>query len=482
MNNPLSLKTLAVIVALMATALTAWPYDFETGGLYYKIRTDGTVEVTYKERGTSYYSGFVSIPSTVTHDGTTYSVSAIGMYAFTNQSAVTGVTIPNTVTKIQYGAFYGCTSLTAVTIPNSVTSLEPFCFQQCTNLAYVTLSNNLTSIPMQCFNYCASLTSIALPPNVTSISTFAFNGCKAMRTVQLNEGLQEIDLCAFQDCDQLTELNIPASVTSISSTIVNYSDRMSRINVADANEGYTDVNGVLFTKDRKTLVAYPNAHTAHYTVPGGTVGISEYAFCGCETVESVILPTSLRSIGHTSFYGCHLLQEITIPQGVEVINDWTFGDCSALKTIDLPSSIIQLRPRAFVDATALMQIVVRATTPPECVTESDQGTDDVHSPFSTFHFSTAQLVVPRGCKAAYESAPIWQNFTSIIERNLDVEIICGDADGDGTVGIADATSIIDYILGHGDIDIHAADANGDGIIGIADVTAIIDHILGAPLP
>ena len=108
-------------------------YNYQGNTLYYNITSDNTIEVTYYSSTTdnNYVSGDVVIPSSVTNNGTTYSVTSIGDYAFYLCIGLTSVTIPNSVTSIADDAFYGCSSLTSVTIPNSVTSIGKCAFISC---------------------------------------------------------------------------------------------------------------------------------------------------------------------------------------------------------------------------------------------------------------------------------------------------------------------------------------------------------------
>ena len=110
--------------------LTTWAYDVLVDGIYYNLSgTEATV--TYKNvfLVSARYAGSVTIPSEITVDSTTYSVTSIGRNAFYRCTDLTSIEIPNSVTNIDYQAFYGCTSLTTIEIPNIVekddTGIDP---------------------------------------------------------------------------------------------------------------------------------------------------------------------------------------------------------------------------------------------------------------------------------------------------------------------------------------------------------------------
>ena len=153
------LRILLVIIAVFLLS-KANAHDFEVDGIYYKINGN---EATVTYRGTSYnsysneYSGSVTIPATVTHNGMTYPVTAIGSYAFYYCIGLTSVTIPNSVTTINVEAFYGCSGLTNVTIPNSVTAIGEYAFSNCSNLTIINLPESITSIGNSAFSECNRL-------------------------------------------------------------------------------------------------------------------------------------------------------------------------------------------------------------------------------------------------------------------------------------------------------------------------------------
>ena len=116
------------------TNIVAFAYDAEVNGMYYNFSgTEATV--TYysigDNRNVLAYYGNVAIPETVTYNGTTYTVTGIGNYAFNRCTGMTGITIPNSVTSIGIQVFTYCNRLTSITIPNSVTSIGERAVSSC---------------------------------------------------------------------------------------------------------------------------------------------------------------------------------------------------------------------------------------------------------------------------------------------------------------------------------------------------------------
>ena len=189
------LSRLIIMAAICMLSFHAMAYDFsytyQGKTLYYNITSDNTVCVTYYSsdndfQNNNYVSGAVVIPSSVTNNGTIYSVTSIGNDAFENCSGLTSVTIPNSVTSIGEWAFWECSGLTSVTIGNSVTSIGYGAFSWCSSLTSVTIPNSVTSIGERAFAWCSSLTSVTIGNSVTSIGNDAFYGCNGLISIVSN--------------------------------------------------------------------------------------------------------------------------------------------------------------------------------------------------------------------------------------------------------------------------------------------------------
>ena len=320
-------KLFTLVFALVATT-SLWAHNFEVNGIYYNILYDKINEVAVTYRGSSYdsysneYSGSVTIPSTVTYNDTTYSVTSIGNNAFYNCFSLTSITIPNSVTSIGNYAFYRCSSLTSITIPNSVTSIGDHAFAYCSSLTSVTIPNSVTSIGGRAFEYCSSLTSVTIPNSVTSIGDNAF------------------DNCAFTKDNFINNSTLDAE----------------KNNYWGARVGDTEIDGLLIKDD--TILVACRPHLTSVTIPNSVTSIGNSAFESCDALTSVTIPNSVTSIGGYAFYWCSSLTSVTIPNSVTSIGNYAFYRCSSLTSITIPNSVTSIGYSAFAFCSSLTTIVV----------------------------------------------------------------------------------------------------------------------------
>ena len=419
----------AIMMALMIPKVVG-AYSFSavapTGQtLYYNI-SGSNVSVTYPGSETSYnYSGFtrpsgtLTIPSSVTHYGNTYTVTSIGNYAFYNCTGLTSVNIPNSVTQIGDHSFRSCMGLTSLTIPNSVTSIGNDAFYSCMGLTSLTIPNSVTSIGNRAFSGCG-LTSLTIPNSVISIGNRAFITCKSLtsivvasdniyydsrdscnaiietstntliagcRTTVIPNSVTSIAAYVFSNLDNMLSVTIPNSVTSIgeyaffwcsSLTSVTIPDSVTSIGSqafyrvrhieyhgsatgspwgANSMNGYTEGDFVYSDSTRTNLIAYISTDS-NVVIPNSVTSISSYAFCDCSFLTSVTIPNSVTSIGDSAFYNCSSLTSIIIPDSVSSIGNHAFCNCRGLTWVTISNSVTSIGEYTFRDCRGLTSVTI----------------------------------------------------------------------------------------------------------------------------
>ena len=382
-----------------------------TGNLNWTLNSDGTLNISgVGEMPNYFYNIHIpelwppwpidSIKAVVIKDG----ITSIGNGAFFN-TALTSVTIPNSVVYIGIEAFAQCRSLTSVTIPNSVTFIENNAFTDCRALTSLIIGNSVKSIGNGAFGGCRALTSVTIPNSVITIGDEAFVECRALTSLTIGNSVTSIGNTAFRMCYNLTSVIIPNSVKSIGnwafsvctgltsvtiSSSVTYLGEcaflgcsgLTSIDVVNSNTSYSSETGVLFNKTKTTLIQYPEGKTgAYYTIPNSVKSIGDWCFSGCIGLSSITIPNSVTSIGIAAFTDCNLLTSITIPNSVTSISNLAFRRC-----------------------TALNEIINESVTPQEI--EADV--------FSSTDISTCTLRVQAASLDAYRNAPVWRDFGNIV--------------------------------------------------------------------
>lgn len=226
----------------------------------------------------------LNIPSTVSANGNTYTVTTVGVggsqsllepnYVVTpsNLSVGATLTIPNTVTKINSNAFFNCVSFSgALNIPSSVTEIGAGAFYGCGFTGSLVIPDSVTSIGYSAFSDCSGFTSLNLPDSITSISEGTFRNCGG-----------------FTDT-----LNIPSSVTSIGS-------------YAFSRSGFTG-----------SLV-----------IPDGVTTIGRETFYDCTGFTSLFLPSTINSISDNAFYGCTNLATVYNASSLNITAGSTDNGCA----------------------------------------------------------------------------------------------------------------------------------------------------------
>ena len=293
----LLLSLFAMLMPLLASAY------FEVGGIYYNITSDidKSVEVT-SSIGTR-YSGSITIPSTVTYKGVTYSVTSIGNSAFYRCGNLTSITLPEGVTNIGNSAFDECSSLTSIIIPRSVVSIGDFAFEEC------------------------SLTSITIPESVTSIGDLSFYGCSSLTSIVVVK--DNIVYDSRNGCNAIIETASNTLVTGCSATII----PNTVTSIGYYAFGHCSINSVTIPENVTCIgdcAFYRCDNLTSITLSEGVTSIEYSAFGKCSKLISVTIPRSVTSIGNSAFHGCDNLTEVI------------FNSNPQLGSLALPDNTIKL--------------------------------------------------------------------------------------------------------------------------------------------
>ena len=320
------MKKIPLIIAILLCFSTAWAYDFSAvynGTTFYFNITSNTAPYTIEVTHNGYnniYSGNVTIPSSVSYSGRTYSVTKIGQNSFYHCTNLTSVTIPNTVTSIGNFAFYGCTGLRQTNYTGTIAqwcnidfgNIESNPITRSRNLyinnqlvTNLVIPNTVDTIKNYAFSYDSCITSVTIPNSVKSIGKMAFNCCTGMTSVTIPNSLTSIGEQAFAACRVLASVTIPKSVTSIG---------------PNAFSGDTNLISVNFNADSCTIM-----------------GLSGYpCFSRCNNLRTVNYGNNVRIIPDYAFYGCTGLTSVTIRRANTTIGNNAFSNVSTNIPVYVP--------------------------------------------------------------------------------------------------------------------------------------------------
>lgn len=479
-----TIKHLLPIAALLVGSNIS-AYDFESNGIYYMVGspTAKTLIVTTGDEGHK-YAGDIVIPSSVEHEGETYTVTAIANQTFSYNDNLTSVVVPNTVTSIGDWAFSYCGSLTKAELPETITKYNAGTFWACKKLESVKFGNTLTDIEAYAFGDCDALTTIEIPASVKNIKARAFSDSNNITDVFVdpdNATYKDIDGVLYTK-NGLRVLYCPSGKTEVTlSNIVRDIDdnaffhcfSLKNINVDPENKYYSSIDGILYSKDPTDLLKCPSGRT-EITFPESVIRIGQYAFECCAGFEEMIIPDQIKAIGICAFADCYNLKSVVIGNSVSTIGENAFDYCDALTSVQIGESVVSIGNSAFSYCLALTDIVIpdKVTTIGnfaflECrslknitlgeslnlinnnafanceeikyiYSKNANPPMAMYGVFSENVTSNANLYVPIGSTSKYQEMEPWSNFLNIHETdfsgiesvscgaNMDIRIVDGN--------------------------------------------------------
>lgn len=306
----------------------------------------------------------------------THSLTTLPANSFVNCTSLTDFDF-STVTSIAGTAFQNCTSLTSADL-TFATSVGASAFAGCTSLVSVVWPTRVDVINKGVFSGCTSLSSVSLGTAVTEIGESAFSDCTSLTAIDLPSGLQEIGNYAFSGCVNLASVNVPSTVTSLGSNIFRNCPLIENFPISSSgSSGYVVQDGILFSEDMSTLIAYPAGKGGDYVVPdyvttigagafagsavtsvtlhSGITSIPSYAFSGCKQLTTLVLPDSITSIGTYAFEYSGI-KSLVLPDGITTVNSYLFRG-SAIESVTIPGSVTSIATYAFEGCASLTEVI-----------------------------------------------------------------------------------------------------------------------------
>ena len=319
------------------------------------------------------------------------SITVFVIDCFRENTQLEEINIPEGTTN--FPSFFNCTSLKTIVVPDSVTGIDQYTFSSCNALEEITLpfigkkADDPTYHYLNCIfggytyegnlNYVPhSLKKVILSSACTKIPDYAFYKCEYLEEVVIGENVTTIGYSAFGQTKKIKEINIPKNVSEIQEwafAALNGADYIEAFNVDEENENYTSVDGVLYSKNKNTLLRFPSAKPTEdgsFMIPDYVKEIGPNAFRynsslinidmndNVETfnresfycvsnLKTIHISNSIKALPNSCFKGCKQLTSPVLPDGLESIDNYAFDECSSLKTITIPASVTSIGTSVF---------------------------------------------------------------------------------------------------------------------------------------
>lgn len=443
------MKKLVFFLVAIVTSFCCNAYDFSSPipfgdgqlALYYNIKSATTVElvgpggeIVNPWFGYTRPSGNITLPSTVTYSGQTYTVVSIAKYALSQCSSLSSVTIPNTVKKIGYRAFYQDVDLTIINLPSSGIIIEKDAFYN-TGWYIMKPANEVMYLGSALIGYKGTLPyyAVDVPSNIKTIAGGAFEGSNVVdvdwpntlecigphafyncnvAVTSLPDSLKIIGTAAFYNCDNISgTLSIPEGITEIPDSAFEYCDYLTGVNFPNT---LTTIGRSAFWSSGLTSVTIPqnvismkmqcmpweSLQTVNYNAIN-CIG-PNYTIFGGESVRYFNIGDSVQTLPNLLISGCAHLNYITFPNSLISIGEYNFTNCGLIGNVILPESLVRLGENAFNNCTSIDSIICTALVPPA-------GSGSI---FLSCHDKT--LYVPCSSVSAYQADSRWGAFTNIM--------------------------------------------------------------------
>lgn len=299
-------------------------------------------------------------------------VTSIGDYAFTVCSKIKSLEFPDSLTSIgccafsaytNYIGYYGSyieSNLESVKFGTGLKTIGELAFYENRSLETVEFTgNNLTSIGYSAFRSCRNLETVTLPESLTTISNDAFSDCSKLISIDIPDMVTKLADYTFSNCSSLKNVSIGSGCTSISTTAFVGTSSIDRITVSEDNKNFTAIDGVIYNKDKTTLVLYQKNRAGEFAVPDTVTTIADYAFDNSPNITKVTIGKNVKTIGFYAFSGNKKLETVEFTgNNLTSIEDEAFSDCIALSELNITGNGLVINSEAFYGNYALKSLTL----------------------------------------------------------------------------------------------------------------------------
>jgi len=263
----------------------------------------------------------------------------------TNISDFTGaIEIPSSidgknVVSLGFKAFYGSTAITEVTLPNTLRKIGGYAFADCSKLAKINFGTGVQYLGINSFENCTALTSLFIPKSlINDCGNHPFAGCTNVTSVTFEDGITAIPSFLCEDLTGITEVTIPNSVTKIGASAFADCSKLAKINFGTGVQ-YLGINSFENCTALTSLF-----------IPKSLINdCGNHPFAGCTNVTSVTFEDGITAIPSFLCEDLTGITEVTIPNSVTKIGGYVFDGCTSLKKITIFDNVTYIGINTFKD-------------------------------------------------------------------------------------------------------------------------------------
>ncbi|KAL7717901.1 hypothetical protein QTN25_004604 [Entamoeba marina] len=267
---------------------------------------------------------------------------------------LTDIELPKNLLTLGNHCFMNCKRLRSINIPSIVQSFGSNCFSCCYDLSVINIPNSLTYIGSYCFYQCRSIQSIVIPTTINVLEAYTFYNCKSLTSIELPTSLNIIKENCFYLCE-IESIEIPTTIKSIGLNCFLANKSLTHFKLQSNEKEFkfkTTYNDLIFyqkygincsnivlTQESVYSIMYlpqeQKMNSDKLIIPNGIVEIMDFTFYKI-FIKSIVIPTTVTSIGNDCFSCCSGLKTLLIPTTIISIGINNFYGCDKLNNVSLP--------------------------------------------------------------------------------------------------------------------------------------------------